>query len=97
MDNGMDNGSDKRMHARIPMEIDVEVRCPDSPSLVLRTADLSHVGLLLMMESDARPSVGTQVTIQVVGMLGNGEPPPVVKARVVRHVADGFAVIFEDV
>lgn len=88
---------DRRAYPRIPMEIDVEVHCPNSPVQVLRTADLSHAGLLLVMDSPDRPPVGSQVKIQAVGHLGNGERPPLVEAWVVRHVDEGFAVLFEDV
>ncbi len=88
---------DRRLYPRIPVEIDVEVHCPDTPMQVLRTADLSHIGLLLVMDSPDRPPVGSLVKIQVVGCLGNGERPPLVNARVIRHVDQGFAVLFEDV
>lgn len=87
----------KRACPRIPMEIDVEVHCPNSLVHVLRTVDLSHSGLLLVMDSPDRPPVGSQLKIQVVGRLGNGERPPLVEARVVRHVDKGFAVLFENV
>lgn len=88
---------DRRTYPRIPVEIDVEVHCPNTPIQVLRTADLSHIGLLLVMDSPDRPPVGSQVKIQVVGNLGNGERPPLVTARVIRHVDEGFAVLFENV
>jgi len=91
------DNEDKREYPRMPIELDVEVYCPDMPVRVLRTVDLSDNGLLMMMDSAELPPLGSQVWIQVVGKLGNDAPPPLVKAQVVRHITGGFAVSFKDI
>ncbi len=88
---------EKRQSPRMPVELDVEVHCPGMPVRVLRTVDLSDSGLLMVMDSAELPPLGSHVQIQVVGKLGNNDSPPVVKAQVVRHIAGGFAVSFEDI
>jgi len=86
---------DKRAHPRLPMEVEVELHCPGFPTRVLRTADLSHGGLLVT-DAPETPALGTPVRVQVVGTLGNGEQPPMVTGLVVRHVAGGFAIAFDE-
>lgn len=86
---------DQRAHPRLPLEVEVELRCPGVPAWILRTTDLSHGGLLVN-DAPEIPALGTPVRVQVVGTLGNDERPPVVTGRVVRHVTGGFAIAFDE-
>ena len=89
--------SERRRHPRIPMEVDVELYCPGEQMRIVRTQDLSGGGVLLLFSADDRPALDTQVQVRVVGTLGDeGEAPPLVEGRVVRHLPEGVAVEFID-
>ena len=78
------------------MEVEVEIRCAGQPNRIFRTAQLHPGGLLLFSDDQLRPNLGVSLLIQLVGTLGQGEAPPVVNARVLRHVPGGFTVVFEE-
>lgn len=86
---------EKRVYPRLPMSVEIELSIPGTEPRVLRTADLSHSGLLVE-DTGARPPLGTPVEIRVLGTLGGGAEPPLVRGRVVRHTPEGFAVAFDD-
>lgn len=89
--------SERRRHPRIPMEVEVELHCPDEPVRVVRTRDLSGGGVMLLMPAEERPQPDARVHVRVVGTLGDeGETPPLVAGRVVRHLPEGVAVEFID-
>jgi len=71
------------------------MKTPGAEARVLRTADLSHGGLLVA-EDRALPAIGTAVELRVLGTLGGDEPPPLVRGRVVRHTPEGFAIAFDE-
>ncbi|HSP01589.1 MAG TPA: PilZ domain-containing protein [Thioalkalivibrio sp.] len=89
--------SERRRHPRLPMEVEVELHVPGEPMRVTRTQDLSGSGVLLLLAKEECPAPGTQVQIRVVGSIGEGEEPPLVPARIVRHVGEGVAVEFEGI
>ncbi len=88
--------SDQRRNRRLPMEIEVELYRSDQPMCVVRTENLSCGGVLLILDNLELPPLGSQVQVRVVGMLGENETPPLVDARVIRHVTEGIAVQFSD-
>ena len=88
--------SDRRRYPRLPMEVEVELHCPGQPVRLVRTDDLSHGGISLVLDHADRPPLGTWVKVRVVGMLGEGETPPLVDGLVVRHVGEGLAIQFAD-
>ena len=88
--------SDRRRHPRLPMAVEVELHCPGQPVRVVWTDDLSCGGVSLVLSQIERPPLGTRVQVRVVGMLGEGEIPPLVDGLVVRHVGEGMAIQFAD-
>lgn len=86
-------GSDKRAFTRIPVPMDIEVRCEGTEMLVLETVDISNNGAFIKAQAHQCPPVGSELTLKVKGLLG-GEEPPTVKARVVRITAEGMGVEF---
>ena len=88
--------SDKRRHRRLPLEVEVELHRAGQPMRVVQTEDLSIGGVLLLLDDADRPPLGTLVQVRVVGTLGEGETPPMVDARVVRHAPAGVAIQFSD-
>lgn len=88
--------SERRRYPRIPMAVEVELHRSGQPVCLVRTDDLSHGGVLLTLDHDDRPPLGTLVQVRVVGTLGDGETPPLVAAVVVRHLNEGVAIQFVD-
>ncbi len=92
---GTNTVSDRRLHPRLPLEVEVELYRSGVPMCLARTEDLSHGGVMLLLEEPDRPAIGTMVQVRVCGFVG-GECPPMVKAAVVRHTVEGVAVRFVD-
>jgi len=88
--------NDRRLHPRLPFEVEVELHRPDLPVCVVRTEDLSNGGVLLILEDADWPPVGSRVQVRVSGPLGGDESAPLVEALVVRHAVEGVAVCFNE-
>ncbi len=58
----------------------------------MHTADISDGGAFIKAEADQIPEIGTRLTLQVRGLLGDAAP--LVEARVVRICEEGFGVEF---
>ncbi len=78
----------------MPMTLPVEIRCDGYPLLTVSTGDISHGGAFLQCEVDEFPPVGTEIVMKAIKPMGDGEDPPLVKARIVRATADGVGVQF---
>lgn len=88
---------DKREHERYPIEVEVEVVIPKlfrDQRRRMYTRDMSHGGLFIAGDGKPMPPAGAELRLRVIRAGGDGEPLPVVRARVVRLTADGMAVEF---
>ncbi|MBK1672894.1 pilus assembly protein PilZ [Ectothiorhodospira shaposhnikovii] len=86
--------NDQRRHPRVPMEIMVELYCDGEAPRQVQTIDLSGGGVMLLIPDGYVPDEGAEVQVRVCGQLGDGEPPPLVNAKVVRRLPEGVAVEF---
>lgn len=89
--------SDKRQHERYPIEVEVEVIVPKllrDQRRRMQTRDMSHGGLFIASDGRPLPPLGAELRLRVIREDGDGEPMPVVRARVVRLTAEGMAVEF---
>lgn len=96
---------DRRRFPRVPMTVEVRVRDADGHQHRFTCADLSGGGAFLNFSPDDRPEdlapfvaleTDDELTLQVLGLLGDGDTAPEVRARVVRVTLDGIAVRFGD-
>ncbi len=87
--------SERRDNQRIGVRLEVEVKL-EQDSASMHTRDISTNGVFLECETTRLPTVGSICIIRIKQPLGNGEPPPDVKAEVVRIDADGIALKFID-
>ena len=88
---------DKRQHERYPIEVEVEVVIPKlfrDQHRRMQTRDMSHGGLFIANDGKTLPPLGAELRLRVIREGGDGEPMPVVRARVVRLTAEGMAVEF---
>lgn len=88
---------DQRQHERYPIEVEVEVTIPKwlrAERRRMQTRDMSHGGLFIAHDGRPMPPVGAELRVQVIREGGDGEPMPVVRARVVRLTPEGMAVEF---
>ena len=88
------SGKEQRRHLRIGLVVDIELTLPDQNTLVVRTRNISDGGLFLILDEIELPPVGTEVMVRLKDQLGDGETPPLNRAKVVRHEPDGIGLAF---
>lgn len=88
-------GAERRQHVRIEVPMPVLLTHPALGTNELITVDICDNGIFLKAEPSQCPAVGDEVTLQLKsGVLGDGEEPPQVRARVVRVTEDGMGIQF---
>ena len=88
------SSSEQRKHLRIGLVVDIELTLPDKGMTVVRTKNISDGGLFLVLDDIEMPPVGTEVQVRLKNQLGDGEEPPINRAKVVRHEGDGVGLEF---
>ena len=85
--------SENRKHLRIGLVVDIELTLQQG-LINVRTRNISDGGLYLILDDIELPPIGTEVAVRLKNQLGDGEEPPVNRARVVRHENDGIGLEF---
>lgn len=85
---------ENRKHLRIGLVVDIELSLPDAEPVNVRTKNISDGGLYLLLDDIQLPPVGSEVKVRLKNQLGDGEEPPVNRARVVRHETGGIGLEF---
>jgi c-di-GMP-binding flagellar brake protein YcgR len=88
------SSSENRRHLRIGLVVDIELTVQGQAPFHVRTKNISDGGLFLLLDDVKLPPVGTEVKVRLKNQLGDGEEPPVNRARVVRHDPDGIGLEF---
>jgi hypothetical protein len=88
------SSSEQRRHLRIGLVVEIELTLPDGNVVTVRTKNISDGGLFLVLDDITLPPVGTEVQVRLKNQLGDGEEPPINRARVVRHDPDGIGLAF---
>ena len=88
------SSSEQRKHLRIGLVVDIELTLPEQAPVDVRTKNISDGGLFLILDDIEMPAVGTEVQVRLKNQLGDGEEPPINRARVVRHEDDGVGLEF---
>ena len=86
--------SENRKHLRIGLVVEIELTLPEQDPVDVRTRNISDGGLYLLIDEIQLPPVGTEVKVRLKNQLGDGEEPPINRARVVRHEPDGIGLEF---
>ena len=86
--------SENRKHLRIGLVVEIELTLPEQDPLDVRTRNISDGGLYLLIDEIQLPPVGTEVKVRLKNQLGDGEEPPINRAKVVRHEPDGIGLEF---
>lgn len=89
------SGRNRRQHERMDVCLDVELVHPNVGRISVKTRDLSHGGLFVVMAGDL-PPVGSVVKVKLLAQLGEGAEPPTVTMRVVRLESEGMGLMFVD-
>ncbi|MGD0585203.1 MAG: PilZ domain-containing protein [Oryzomonas sp.] len=85
---------DARVDERIEAPLDIKVTWPAMQQVKRATTkDFSDGGAFVNVDFDPRPSVDTEMLLQLNGSV-LGKEPPVLKARVVRVTDEGVAFRF---
>ena len=85
---------ENRKHLRIGLTVDIELTLPGQPTVDVRTRNISDGGLYLILDDIELPPIGTEVQVKLKNQLGDGEEPPVNRAKVVRHESSGIGLEF---
>lgn len=86
--------NNKRDSSRVGLVIDIKLTCENKTEYILKSRNISDKGVFL--DYDEKPlklPVGTLVVLQVCSQLDN-EPPPPVKAEIVRITDEGIGLQF---
>ncbi len=86
--------AENRKHLRIGLIVDIELTLPGQDMINVRTRNISDGGLYLILDDIELPSVDTEVKVRLKNQLGDGEEPPINRAKVVRHEPDGIGLVF---
>lgn len=86
--------AENRKHLRIGLIVDIELTLPGQDSIDVRTRNISDGGLYLILDDIKLPVVGSEVKVRLKNQLGDGEEPPINRAKVVRHETDGIGLVF---
>lgn len=85
--------SDKRIHERFELPLEIRVTWPGKAEQVGITKDFSDSGAFLMVVFDSEPEVNTIMELQLTSQV-LGHDAPVLRGRVVRTSTDGIAFQF---
>lgn len=85
---------EQRKHLRIGLVVDIEMTPNGKETVCVRTRNISDGGLFLVLDDIELPPVGSEVQVSLKNQLGDGEAPPVNRARVVRHEDGGIGLQF---
>lgn len=85
---------ENRKHLRIGLVVDIELSFEGQTPISVRTRNISDGGLYLVIDDIQLPPVGSEVMVKLKNQLGDGEEPPLNRARVVRHEPDGIGLEF---
>lgn len=85
--------TEKRLHSRIPLQIDIKILHPDIGEKVLSTKDFSEGGLFVIIDPADLPGIGETV----MGQVQNAERDmPMVKMQIVRVEDNGWGLRYVD-
>ena len=86
--------TNKRDANRVGLVIEIKVTCDDKSEHILNSQNISDTGVFL--EHNDAPldlPIGEHVILQVCSQMGD-EPPPPVKAEIVRITKEGMGLQF---
>ncbi|VAW67400.1 hypothetical protein MNBD_GAMMA10-1446 [hydrothermal vent metagenome] len=86
--------SESRKHLRIGLVVDIELTTPELGCISVSTRNISDGGIYLILDDIELPPVGTEVKVRLKNQLGDGEEPPINRAKVVRQAPDGVGLVF---
>lgn len=85
--------SDQRRHVRTPLSCRIKIMHESVGELTVKTRDISDGGVFVVLEPEHVPPIGTVVTGQVQGLVGDA---PVLTMEVVRVEPTGVGLRFVD-
>ncbi len=88
------SGQEQRRHLRIGIVVDIDLTPSGQDTICVRTRNISDGGLFLVLDDTELPPIGSEVQVCLKNQLGDGEEPPVNRARVVRHEDGGIGLQF---
>jgi hypothetical protein len=79
---------------RTPIQLSVEFNHQETGLLTLKTKNISDTGVYIALAPEQHPPIGTLAKIQLKNSFADGEPPPSLTVKVVRHDNEGIGLEF---
>lgn len=83
--------SDQRRHVRTPLSCMIKIKHDSIGELIVKTRDISDGGVFVILEPEHVPAIGSIVTGQVQGLMGDA---PELTMEVVRVEPTGVGLRF---
>lgn len=85
-----------RQSTRVPIQIEVEFNHKKTGALTLTTRDISNSGIFIKIAPEKHPPIGTTAQVKIKNNFADGEEPPTLEMKVVRHSKSGIGLLFID-
>lgn len=82
---------DNRKHIRTPLQCKIKISHESFGYVIVKTLDISEGGILVALDADKTPPLGTIVTGQVQGL---ADEAPILQMEVVRVGPSGVGLRF---
>jgi len=86
--------ANKRRTPRIPIKLEVEFSHDETGVITLFTENINDTGLFIKMPSDGYPPLGTSAHVKLKNNFEDGEEPPLLEMKVIRHCDKGIGLEF---
>ncbi len=83
-----------RKAPRLPIQLDVEFNHQETGVITLVTKDISDSGVFIKLPVEEHPPIGTVVKVKLKNDFEDGEEPPTLEMKVVRHSNSGIGLEF---
>lgn len=84
----------KKRAPRTPIKLAVKFDHEATGLLTLHTVNISDTGLYISLEPEQHPPIGTIAKVQLKNSFADGEAPPSLTVKVVRHDDKGIGLEF---
>jgi len=83
-----------RKAPRLPIQLDVEFNHQETGVITLITKDISDSGVFIKLAVEEYPPIGTVAKVKLKNDFEDGEEPPTLEMKVVRHSKGGIGLEF---
>ncbi|MCP3675601.1 MAG: PilZ domain-containing protein [Gammaproteobacteria bacterium] len=83
-----------RKAPRLPIQLDVEFNHQETGVITLVTKNISDTGIFINLSVEKHPPIGTVAKVKLKNDFEDGEEPPTLEMKIVRHSKSGIGLEF---